>query len=504
MIDIGSNTGRAVVIQPRPGGHLEVIEEARLPLRLGAALDDDGRLGADAYTRLAEAIEVFLAVSNAAGAERVLAVGTSALREATNGAELIGRVRDRFGLEIRVIDGEQEGHYGFLGAVHGLPVEHGMLIDIGGGSVELARFHERRVEGLWSFRLGTLHAGARFLRDDPPSERQVTRLQAATEAALREANVPRLGRGERLVGTGGAIRNVAKIDRRRRRRTYPVPRLHGYEVRRGRIAKVANLLRSLSSSERSGIPGLNPGRVETIVAGVTVLETVMSLTDAGTLIVSGQGLREGVVRGALGEALPPADLMTTLPDPRRVRDASMRALAARFAHLDGGAAQRQTWTALELAACAGLAVGEDVEELIGYAATMVGVGAAIDFYNRERVAAGIVTTTDLSGFSHLMIAELAALLHLIDDATFDVHRFAPLVSRDERDHLDVAAAALSLSLELHRRVAPAAIEGIEITASNKAINLDMPVRVGALPAPLIERVEGVFGRRLRVRVRHEG
>lgn len=499
MIDIGSNSGRAVVIQPRAGGHLEVVEELRLPLRLGAALDDAGRLSDEACDRLAYAVEDFLAISRAAGSEHVVAVGTSALRDASNGPELLARLRERFGLEIRIIDGELEGHYGFLGAVHGLPVEHGMVIDIGGGSVEFARFRDRTIEGLWSFPLGTLRAGGRYLDDDPPTEEQIDDLRGAVEAALRDAEIPTLKRSERLVGTGGSIRNVAKIDRRRRRRVYPVPRLHGYEIRRGRINKVGTLLRSMPSTDRGAIAGLNPSRAETIVAGVTVLETAMNTLKARSLVVSGQGLREGVVRGMLSE-LPPAELATALPAPLAVRRASVRALAARFASIDTTASQRRTWAALELIDHADAEVGPNLRELIGYAATMIDAGAAIDFYNREQVAADIVMTTDLAGFSHLMIAEFAALLLLVEQPSFDVHRFAPLLSEDERGRLDLAAAALALGFELHRRIPPSALSGIETVVTKKAMVLRVPSGIGTLPESLIKRVERAFERRVEIEV----
>jgi len=499
VIDLGSNTGRAVVIQPRPGGHLEVVEELRLPLQLAASIDDAGRLTDEACDRTMRALEDFLAISRAAGVEHVIAVGTSALRDAANGIELIERLRDELGIDVRVIDGEQEGHYAFLGAVHGLPVQDGVLIDIGGGSVELARFDERRVTGLWSFPLGTLRTTAAHLADDPPTSSQVDSLRAAVRDAVTAASIPTLRRSDRLVGTGGAIRNVAKVDRRNRRRLYPVPRLHGYEMGPGRVRKVGDLVRSRSASDRAALAGLNPSRAETIVAGVTVLETVMDVLKARRLVVSGQGLREGVVRGALGDALPPVDPTMALPEPRAVRRASMRAAAARFASVDPAAGQRRAWTALELTELCGAEIGESLQELIEYAATMIDAGASIDFYNRERVAADLVMTMDLAGFSHLMVAELAALLLLLEDPRFDVHRFTPLLSAEERNHLDAAAAALALAFEVHRRVPAAAAIGVRFEVTRKAITLEVATAIGRLPEQVSMRVEQHFGRKLQVR-----
>lgn len=316
----------------------------------------------------------------------------------------------------------------------------------------------------------------------------------------RTLAIPTLKRDERLVGTGGAIRNVAKIDRRRRNRVYPVPRLHGYEMRRSRVIKAGNMLRALKTEDRGDVSGLNPGRSETIVAGVTVLETIMMTLKARSMVVSGQGLREGVIRATLGE-LPPTELTTALPDPRAVRRASVRALAARFSSVDDWAGQRRAWAALDLIERAEGVVGDNLQELIGYAATMIEAGAAIDFYNREEVAAEIAMTTDLAGFSHLMIAELAALLLLVENPRFDVHRFAPLLSVDERGQLDLAAAALAFGFELHRRIPPAVVSSVQTSVSKKAVTVEVPVNIGTLPQPIVDRVERTFGRQLRVRSR---
>src|SRR5436190_19928617 len=121
VIDIGSNSGRMIVFRLREGEHLDVVEDARAPLRLGRSLRDDDALGEEAIERAIEALHDFRAVADGAGATRIVAVATSAVRDASDGDELVAKA-ERLGFDLRVIDGDLEARLGFLGAVHDLPV----------------------------------------------------------------------------------------------------------------------------------------------------------------------------------------------------------------------------------------------------------------------------------------------------------------------------------------------------------------------------------------------
>jgi len=145
VVDIGSNSARMIVFRLRDGDHLDVIEDARAPLRLARGLRDSDELGTDAIDRTVEALRDFLAVAHGAGAARMIAVATSAVRDAADGHVLVERAQ-RIGVPLQTIDGDHEARLGFFGAVHDLPVTSGHTMDVGGGSVELSRFRERRLE----------------------------------------------------------------------------------------------------------------------------------------------------------------------------------------------------------------------------------------------------------------------------------------------------------------------------------------------------------------------
>ena len=216
VIDIGSNSGRVLVARINGAAHLDVLGDARSPLRLVRDVTRDGLLKPETIERTLSIVRGFVAVANGAGAERTVAVATAAVREATNGDELIERARRELGIPVSIADGEEEARLGFFGAVHGLPVEHGIVLDVGGGSLQLVHFRDRRLKRSWSLKLGALRLNDRFLRSDPPTRGEMRSLKEYVYGVMAKAGVSPLLADERLIGTGGTVRNLAKVDRRTR------------------------------------------------------------------------------------------------------------------------------------------------------------------------------------------------------------------------------------------------------------------------------------------------
>jgi len=216
VVDIGSNSGRMIVFRLRDDEHLDVLEDARASLRLARELRDDDVLGPEAIARAVEALHDFKAVADGAGATRIIAVATSAVREANDGADLVGAAR-AVGVPLEVIDAGLEAQLGFLGAVHDLPVAAGVTMDVGGGSVELTRFEDRRPGPSWSVPFGSLRASDRFLDHDPPTDKEMGRLRHALTDALDDVGVTELVSASfPSINTGYAVSRsaVIRIDRR--------------------------------------------------------------------------------------------------------------------------------------------------------------------------------------------------------------------------------------------------------------------------------------------------
>jgi exopolyphosphatase/guanosine-5'-triphosphate,3'-diphosphate pyrophosphatase len=321
VIDIGSNTGRVTVLSLEPGGYLRVVGDASVPLRLVRDLSPNSRrhLHAATIAHTIDAVRGFGAVARAGGASRCIGVATAAVREAVNGRDLADRIRQQTGIDIEIISSSREAALAFQGAIHGLPVERGFVLDVGGGSLQLTHFRDRRLTNSWSLPLGALRLSDEFLTSDPPSPAQIGRLRKHVRKALETAALTTLKATDVLIGTGGTIRNLARVDRRIRQ--YPIPRLHGYVLPSTGVQSVASLVARSTLADRPGIAGLNGDRADSIVGGAAVVEEVMRELGATEIPVSGHRLREGV---ALDAWLP------ELPQPRAIRSASITGLGARL------------------------------------------------------------------------------------------------------------------------------------------------------------------------------
>ena len=485
IVDLGSNSGRVVVLRIDSNGSLEILADGRSPLRLSRDVGDGGRLSPQAIQRTVDALRDFQAVAAGTGAGRTIAVATSAIREAANGDELLERVLVESGLAVRVIDGEEEARYAFLGAIHGVQVESGMVVDIGGGSMELTRFRDRTLVESWTLPLGALRLSDRFLTRDPPVDRDIEALRKHVRRALDGASIPALPADEQLVGTGGTIRNLAKMDRHGRR--YPIPRLHGYVLSRRRVEALSQLLTSRPLSRRKNISGLNADRADSIVGGVLGTESAMDALEAESMLVTSQGIREGLAYDAIGKELPSAE------EARRM---SVAALAHRFTSWERGRATRRVRITLKLLKTLDPDMGPQTRERLTQAATILDIGRSIDYYRRYEHTADILTESDLAGFSHRKLALLAALVRQAGDESMSVGLYRPLLGPDDRLPIARQATILALADEIEHRIGPGHGMPLECEERKRGFVLRAPLFDGYRQGLLAARFRRVFRKRL--------
>ncbi len=485
IIDVGSNSGRMVVFRLREGEHLDVVDDARAPLRLARELRGSDLLGADAIARTIEALHDFRAVAAGAGATRIVAVATSAVREASDGAELLDAAA-RMGVPLHVIAGDVEARLGFLGAMHDLPVTSGFTVDVGGGSIEITRFTERKLDATWSLPLGSLRVSDRFLEHDPPSEKELAKLRKHVASSLDDAGVVELRKGEDLVGIGGTVRNLAKIDLRRSDAALRL--LHVFELTDRRLGAIVEDLAERSMRRRAQVPGLNPDRADTIVGGGVVVQGVMAHLGARRVVISSRGLREGLALDADDRGVAPAAF---------VRSISVATLAARFATWVHATGLRRASIATRLHEALEPEAPGAIAEMLGHAAMLLDVGRAIDYYDRFEHAADIVVAADLAGFTHGDLATLATILRGAADDERE-GALAGLIEPGDRTAVTRAASILALADELNRRIVPEVPAPVTGNWRRDGFEVVAPVPAGWRPRGVADRFAQAFGRPLMV------
>ncbi|MFW6174392.1 MAG: hypothetical protein ACOC5K_01300 [Chloroflexota bacterium] len=488
VIDIGSNTTRMVVFAHEGRSLIRVLAESRAQLRLSRRLAASGGFDAETEDLVSDTLADFHAIAKAEGATEVAAIATEAVRNAPNAQETIMRVSQRTGVLMRVVDGSSEAHYSFKGAVGALPVNDGIVIDLGGGSLDLAQFKNRELVAAWSIPFGALAVSDSFLKSDPPRASERKGLVSNARKALSAAGVPRLGRREFLVGVGGSIRNLAKIDRKRR--SYAIRRLHGYLLSASAVDEVADRLASLSVKKRAGVPGLTPDRADSLAGGAIVVQTAMRYLRADSMTVSGRGLREGVAM----ESFTPA-----LPQPDEVRREAVRALCERFGTWDPARALRRQKTLRRLIEATGSDLPGEFAEAALHGAAIIAIGSSVDYYNRLRHACYVVESGDLAGFSHRATALLAAVVREAGKPGVSADGYGPLLDSSDQPGIERAGLLLELATEVERRMPPGEVPAdSDVTFNEREVELSVDGLAHWKPGKLGKRFRSVFGKELRV------
>ena len=294
-IDIGTLTCRLLVAAVSSEGSVDAICSERKILRLGEGVDHTKRLKPDAMSRVIETIREWKAMIESHGVERYTAVATSAVREAGNREEFLDRVRRETGVEIEVIDGEEEARRTFLGIRSGLPDVRSILgLDIGGGSTEFIASRQGQPLKTTSIDMGVVRLTERVLQSDPPSPAEIqqaeTLIRDLTRRARREiGDVTDL----MLVGTAGTITSLAAVAQELP--VYDPARIQSYVLELPVIRRIERDVFEKTQSQRVGMPGLETGREGVIAAGVLILRCIMEELNAARCVVSEYGLREGVL-----------------------------------------------------------------------------------------------------------------------------------------------------------------------------------------------------------------
>ena len=294
-IDIGTLTCRLLVAVVSSEGSVDAIRSERKILRLGEGVDQTKRLKPEAMSRVIETIREWKGIIESYGVERYTAVATSAVREAGNREEFLDRVKRETGVEVEVIDGEEEARRTFLGIRSGLPDVRDILgLDIGGGSTEFIASRQGQPLKMTSIDMGVVRLTERVLQEDPPRAAEIqqaeTVIRDLTRAARREiGDVSALT----LVGTAGTITSLAAIALELP--TYDPARIQHYVLELPVIHRIERDVFGKTQSDRVGMPGLEPGREGVVAAGVLILRCVMEELNAARCVVSEYGLREGVL-----------------------------------------------------------------------------------------------------------------------------------------------------------------------------------------------------------------
>jgi exopolyphosphatase/guanosine-5'-triphosphate,3'-diphosphate pyrophosphatase len=291
LLDLGSNAARFVLARINPGVGYRVLQKERIQTRLA-----DGRAGElppDAVALTLSSVTGFLGRLGINGAPlRLLAVATAAVRDAPNRDCLLQVLKQRDGADVRLLSDREEAHLGALAAMRHLPIQEGVIGDLGGGSLQLTQVRAGRITLAGGVPVGAVRMTRRFLRGDPPTPREIRALRDLVRDHLLGV-LPAARRGDELLGLGGTVRTLARMHLAAQ--TGPRRKRHALRLTLADVTGLRERIEALPVRKRRRIPGLKPERADIILAGAITVEEVMRFGGYGALTVCKGGVRDGIL-----------------------------------------------------------------------------------------------------------------------------------------------------------------------------------------------------------------
>jgi exopolyphosphatase/guanosine-5'-triphosphate,3'-diphosphate pyrophosphatase len=290
-VDLGTNSTRLLVADIEEGRLTEIVRRLAIT-RLGQGVDERHELHPASIARVHAVLDGYAGEVAELRTERVLAVATSAVRDASNGRDFLGELGSRYGWLTRLLDGEQEASMTFRGVTSDRSLDGDtLMVDIGGGSTELLVGGPTGVSFATSLQAGCVRLTERFLTTDPPTIGELEAAGAHVRTLLPALAV------ESAIGVAGTITTVAAIDLGLRE--YDADQIHGHRISRSAADRVFTDLSALPLAERERVPGLEPARAPVIVGGLVVLREVMAHYDLDVIEASERDILHGAALAAV-------------------------------------------------------------------------------------------------------------------------------------------------------------------------------------------------------------
>ncbi len=461
-IDVGSNSVHMIVAQADSDGAVTTLWRVKEMVGLGRISFPSRSLSKEAMARAIASLARMKQAARQRQAEKIVAVATSAIREADNGGDLIEQIKRELKLSVKIVSAREEARLIYLGVRSAIDLsdQPHLIIDIGGGSVEFIVGDAHEAKLLESRKLGAARMSAQLVNSDPISKSDLTKLRDRYQKELEPlvAKIKSL-HPVRCLGSSGTLENIASLSGG-----------DSSEIERSKLAKLEAKLLKTTTEERSRIRGLDDQRKDQIIAGVVLVGMLMDMLEIDRIHLCGAALREGILADYLARHSPDMQIRRDVPDPRR---RSVLDLARRCNWYESHSLQvaRMTLTLFDdLKPLHGL--GDHERELIEYAAMLHDIGWHIDGKRHHRHGQYLILNGALKNFDPEEIKVIAKITRFHRKAMPNPkkHALYASLSPHDRKTIRVGAALLRLADGLDRSHA-SAVQKVRCTIDKNAVTI---------------------------------
>lgn len=463
FIDLGSNSVRMNIIQINDNGSYFLMDQVKQMVRLSQGMGKEKTLKPEPIRRTVEALSLFKKLIDVYDVGSVHGVATAAVRQAGNQQEFLDEVKARTDMEFEVISGQEEAYYDYLGVMNTIDAPDCLVVDIGGASTELVWVVERRIRESISLPFGSVTLSERFVSKDPVQS-DLDKLRAFIMKEFKGVRWLKKAKGLPVLGLGGIIRTIGKIDKNRVQ--FPVLTIHNYQITDIEVNQVYEKVVTSTFEELKSIAGIGKSRADLMAGGIMPIKCAMDFIESKKLIISGNGLRDGLFykrelrapEGELVEDVLEHSLVNIMKryDVNRVHAGHVESLClSMFDQLQP--VHRFT---------------RFYRKILHAAAMLHDIGMHIDYYNHHHHGFYLVMNADLNGLSNRERVLTAFLVGNHRESSFreDWRKYRAVMNA--KDHEDIRRLALFLKVaEKLDRSEAGLVESVSIKSDKKTISL---------------------------------
>jgi exopolyphosphatase/guanosine-5'-triphosphate,3'-diphosphate pyrophosphatase len=485
VIDLGSNSFRLIVVEYVRGLSFRVTDEVAESVRLSEGMGEENILRAAAMNRAARVVQIYGAFCKASGIQDIIAVGTSAIRDARNQQAFLARLEAESGIRVRVLSGEEEAYYGYLGAVNSSDILNGFVLDMGGGSLQICRIEHRQLREAVSFPLGAVRVTERFLQSDPVTTSELDSLREHLDHQFGRLTWFRYRPGMKMVFVGGGVRMLGRMAQKAD--DYPLDLMHGYVLGQSRVKTFRKLLADKTIAERRRIPGMKIERADISLGTAAVIYEAMRISGFEELTISAQGVRGGLFyeRFLAGQPQP------LFSDVRKAAVLNLAHLyrfqkkhAEHIAHL--------TLSMFDQLPARVHQCRKGERDLLWAASMLHDIGVAIDYNDHHKHSAYLILNDGLPGYTHREIALIALLARYHRKGQPTLDEFEAVMEPGDSRRLIQMAALLRLAEQLDRS-RDGVVQDVKLTTGGDYAQLELLTRGdGQVALWSVERHRDIF------------
>jgi len=407
IIDLGSSSTRLVIYQVYHNGAFKLVDDIHYKIRLVENMVDGRFLSEISMKKALKVVTMFkmLCKSHNIHSKDIIAVATAAVRKAENRERFLKILYRVTGLTFKVLTGEEEALYDYNSVIHSMNCRSGIIVDIGGGSAEIVRFEADGDVRYTSIPLGAVDATERLEYKDSIAPDKLLKLEQYVEKMLKQYEWLSMGRNQYIIGIGGTLRALAEIHRRAS--DYPLDIIHNYTLKIEEFYKVYDELKTMTIAQRKKVDGLSSERADIIVGGFAILKVIIALTGSKEIIISGNGLREGIL----------FEYMFKDNSEQQFKDVLEFSLNNYMDIYGIGHVHASHIAGLSLSMFEQLTalhkLQDEEKKLLKVAALLHDIGISISYYDHDMHSFYMILNSRLNGLSHreILIIALTAALH---------------------------------------------------------------------------------------------